>query len=70
MGYLLSRKRIDELTVEWEKLYDKGTSHDSLPMYIAKKQTEYILKELIEKGYYPEKAQEELAKISIPCHVD
>lgn len=61
--YLLSRKMIDINVIEWEKMHDKNQQKESLPMFIAKRQTEYLLNTLLENGFNPKEAKEELQKI-------
>ena len=61
--YILPRKRVDEMVIEWEKMHDKNEQKESLTMFIARKQAEYLLKEFIDNGFDPEVAKIELQKI-------
>jgi hypothetical protein len=61
--YILPRKRVDEMVIEWEKMHDKNEQTESLTMFIARKQAEYLLKEFIDNGFAPEVAKTELQKI-------
>jgi hypothetical protein len=61
--YILPRKRVDEMVIEWEKMHDKNEQTESLTMFIARKQAEYLLKEFIDNGFDPEVAKIELQKI-------
>ena len=63
MQYLLKRKAIDELVVDWEKSYDKTEVKEPLPHYIARKQAIYLLGILIDKGFDVEDAKEGLRNI-------
>jgi hypothetical protein len=61
--YILKSKQVGEFVVEWEKSYDKGEQKESLPMFIVKKQTIFLLEILIEKGFNLEDAKTELKKL-------
>lgn len=63
MKYILSRKAIDLLIIEWEKDYLKSKIKESLPRFIARKQAIYLLQIFIEKGFSVEDAKKELKKL-------
>ena len=46
--YVLRRKQVDELTVEWEKEHDKAEQTESLTMFLIKKQAFNGIKWLVE----------------------
>ena len=46
--YFLTSKEIGEHIVEWEAFYNNGIQHESLEVYIAKKQAEKMLQDLSE----------------------
>ncbi len=43
---LVNRKRVDLWIREWEKLHSKNLQKESLYMFIAHKQTEYVLEKI------------------------
>lgn len=54
--YLLSRKRVDEFIVQWEKDYSKGKTKMSLEMFICRQAEKNLVSAFIGKGYSPEVA--------------
>jgi hypothetical protein len=54
--YLLSRKRVDELIIQWEKDYRKGKTKMSLEMFICRQAERNLVTAFTGKGYSPEVA--------------
>lgn len=61
--FLLSRKRIDEISEFWESAYDVGKVTEPLAHFIARRQCAFLLELLLDKGFNEEEAKIELKKI-------
>ncbi len=56
--YLMSRKNIELAVLEWEKLYAKGATRQSMPMFIRDKQALYMAEQLFLEGIHSEKLEQ------------